>query len=307
VTAPRGIPGDLDPEGLLPRFVAANRWLGHRLEVRGETGSTMDDARRAAEAGAPAGCLCVADAQRQGRGARGRSWSSPGATDLYLSFVLRPAPATWPRLPLTALAAGLGVADAVDQLLGGRRSSVRWPNDVLVTAPGLPAPGGKCAGVLVESVSTGGRVDAVVVGVGLDLNRTAFPGELEGVATSLRLARAARAGAASGGDRGLPSPQAPPFPRGDALLVLTQALEGRLDQLFPGADGTGDPETAGVDALLADLAPRLAYRGQRVAVEAGTRGTLMGLDPDGALRLRADPPGEGMVRVTAGRVRPLPG
>ncbi|HJK99476.1 MAG TPA: hypothetical protein RMF84_19775, partial [Polyangiaceae bacterium LLY-WYZ-14_1] len=43
------------------------------------------------------------------------------------------------------------------------------------------------------------------------------------------------------------------------------------------------------------------------AVEAGTRGTLMGLDPDGALRLRADPPGEGMVRVTAGRVRPLPG
>ena len=63
---------------------------GRSLDVREVTGSTMDDAREAAAAGAADGHVVLADRQESGRGSHGRAWSSPGGEDLYLSIVSRP-------------------------------------------------------------------------------------------------------------------------------------------------------------------------------------------------------------------------
>ena len=61
-------------------------FLLHRYDT---IGSTNDEAKALARAGAPDGTLVWAEEQTAGRGRRGRLWQSPPG-NLYLSLVLRP-------------------------------------------------------------------------------------------------------------------------------------------------------------------------------------------------------------------------
>ncbi len=78
---------------------------------------------------------------------------------LYLSAVLRPALPLADVPPIT-LAIGIAVCDAARAF--GAPAALKWPNDVLVADK-------KLAGVLVETQSQGGRVDSVIVGIGVNL------------------------------------------------------------------------------------------------------------------------------------------
>ncbi len=257
------VPAELEP-GRLSALLRSSRY-GRSLRVLALTGSTNDDARRDAEAGAPDGHVVVADAQRSGRGSRGRSWLSPPGQDLYVSIVARPEVPLSQLSPLT-LAVGLGVADAVQQLLepDARAPEVKWPNDVWLG-------GKKCAGVLVEASSSGERMGPLVIGIGLNVNRTRWPDELAPGATSLRLARGGRA-----------------LDRGAALAALLGAVERWVDRFA--AQG-GEP-------VAAALQHRLALRGRRVRCEA-VEGVLVGVAPSGALRIAAD---DGLRELLAGRL-----
>ena len=88
---------------------------GFRLDYRDTTGSTNDDVREAAAAGAAEGVVIVAGKQDAGRGRRGAAWVSPPGEGLAFSVLLRPREnkALWPRL---SLAAGLAVAEAIERL-----------------------------------------------------------------------------------------------------------------------------------------------------------------------------------------------
>jgi BirA family biotin operon repressor/biotin-[acetyl-CoA-carboxylase] ligase len=119
-------------------------------------GSTNDEARQLAEAGAPHGTTVHADEQSSGRGRLSRHWFSPPG-NLYLSIVLRldlpPA-----RTVEVGFLAGLAVADAVDALLPRQvRAMLKWPNDVLVRD-------GKIAGILLEQAG-----EASILGIGLNV------------------------------------------------------------------------------------------------------------------------------------------
>jgi BirA family transcriptional regulator, biotin operon repressor / biotin---[acetyl-CoA-carboxylase] ligase len=100
---------------------------------------------------------------------------------LYLSALVFPPGAPHRAPPLT-LAAGIAVHDAVNA--HGAGASIKWPNDVL-------ASGKKLAGILTESVTRGARLEAVVIGIGVNVNAAAFPDELAAIATSIRLASGA--------------------------------------------------------------------------------------------------------------------
>ncbi len=107
--------------------------------------------------GAPHGALVWADAQTQGRGRLGRTWSSPPELGLYFSLVLRDLkPQARARLSLLV---GLSVAEALEEQ-SGLRTQIKWPNDIL-------ARGHKIGGILCEGTS-----DRIVAGVGLNLNQT---------------------------------------------------------------------------------------------------------------------------------------
>ena len=82
------------------------------------------------------------------------------------------------------LAIGLALRDAVSQRIAPS-AEIKWPNDLLVN-------GKKLAGVLVESQLQGDRLQALVVGIGLNVASREFPEEIAARATSLALLGAAR-------------------------------------------------------------------------------------------------------------------
>jgi BirA family biotin operon repressor/biotin-[acetyl-CoA-carboxylase] ligase len=154
-----------DPEATPARFGDV-RWLA----VADSTNQyALDQARE----GAADGLVVVADHQRAGRGRLGRTWSAPPGASLLVSVLLRP------ELPpddrhLVVMAAAVAMADAVAATTGVE-AELKWPNDLLVGAR-------KLAGILAEASG-----DAVVVGIGVNLDWPEIPEELAEIATACNL------------------------------------------------------------------------------------------------------------------------
>lgn len=147
-----------------------------------ETGSTNADLLEEARAGAPEQVL-GAEHQTAGRGRLGRSWTAPPGTSLLCSILVRPGAGVDPHLVTTAL--GLAAADAIEEVTG-QRIGIKWPNDLVAGTSAAPDDR-KLAGVLAEANVVGGVVDAVVVGIDINVNwPEVLPEELAGSATSLR-------------------------------------------------------------------------------------------------------------------------
>jgi biotin-[acetyl-CoA-carboxylase] ligase BirA-like protein len=155
------------------------RWLGRNVFFSREVGSTNEWAKELARLGACEGTVVLAETQTAGHGRLGREWHSP-VGGLWFSVILRPQfkPAESARL---VFAAGLAVAETLREQYG-LKVETNWPNDVLVD-------GRKICGVLTEMNSVGGKVNFVVVGVGVNVNfdvGKVFPEELQETATSLK-------------------------------------------------------------------------------------------------------------------------
>jgi BirA family biotin operon repressor/biotin-[acetyl-CoA-carboxylase] ligase len=138
--------------------------------------STNDRGLRWLREGASHGAVVTADAQRAGRGRRGRSWFSPPGRSLYASLLLRPGPIRPPeRFGALGLAVGVGLREGLPSL---REPVVlKWPNDLKVA-------GRKLGGILCEARWVGERPE-VVVGFGINVHAQEFPASLRGRATCL--------------------------------------------------------------------------------------------------------------------------
>ena len=256
-------------------LLATTRY-GRSLEVLERTGSTNDDAKERASRGAVDGHTIVADAQDAGRGSRGRSWVSPPGEDLYVSIVAR-VPVALAQLPPLTLAVGLAVADTVDASLGATRARVKWPNDVWVDER-------KIAGILIEGASTGHHLESVVIGIGLNVNRRAFPDGLDTPPTSLALSGGAHDASQQSGEGHLVRR----IDRNQVLATLLGAVERWVDRFV----------AHGVDPIVNALDQRLALRNERVSCD-GRFGILTGVSRTGALRLRTD---HGLEDLFSGRI-----
>lgn len=162
-----------------------NEWrslveLGLGISVRWHTSvpSTMDIAASLAAHGAHHGVIVGADEQTSGRGRRGASWASPRGAGLYFSFIARPnklGPVS--TLPLLTLAAGVAVRDGV-AAASGLVADLKWPNDLMIGRR-------KLAGILAEGLAIGSSDQAVVIGVGVNIQPAAYPPEVSARATSI--------------------------------------------------------------------------------------------------------------------------
>lgn len=246
----------------------ATRWLGRAYEWHPVCESTSNLVAARARAGAPAGLVIAADAQTVGRGRLGRSWHSPAGESLYVSLLLRPDRPAAEVPPLTLLA-GAAIANAIAPL--GVAPRLKWPNDVqLVDGGGRRR---KLAGVLTEMASAGERVEHVVVGIGINVNNTAFPSELADRATSLRAALGR------------------PIDRAGVLAAVLASFESLYEEF----------ERTGPAVAVAAFTGYAALP-QRCRVDDRLEGLAVGVDPDGALRLRDD---SGQIhRVISGEVQP---
>lgn len=107
------------------------------------------------------GFVCIAEAQKQGKGRQGKNWFSPFGANIYLSMKWG-FPLGFQSLSGLSLAVGVAVLRVVDNLVK-ERTSLKWPNDIYIA-------GKKAAGVLIEvSGNPDGSCDAIV-GVGVNLN-----------------------------------------------------------------------------------------------------------------------------------------
>jgi BirA family transcriptional regulator, biotin operon repressor / biotin---[acetyl-CoA-carboxylase] ligase len=242
--------------------------------------STNDVAARLADAGAPEGTWVIADAQTAGRGRRGRTWLSPEGAGLYLSVIFRP-PTTGSAsavrhddraTPLLTLMAGVAVANGV-RAATGLAPTLKWPNDVVIEPGRRTAPGRfrKLAGILAEASATGGELESVIVGIGVNLTPAAYPPDVAARATSIE------------GELGRPV---------DRALVLVEVLcalaEGRRMLL----DGR-QPELLRAWRALAPSS--IGRRVRWMVGDRQTSGITEGIDERGALLVRTDAHVEHMI------------
>ena len=215
-------------------------------------GSTNDEALAWASQGAPDFSLILADEQTNGRGRMNRKWFTPPRSALAMSLILRPT--TIERAHPTRTTGLLALSLAESLLKLGLVPQIKWPNDVLLT-------GRKVAGILVETIWMGEDLDALILGMGVNvLNMSVPPAEqLLFPATSIE------------------TELGHPIERTELLRdVLARVLDWR--------------PKLGTDVFLKSWEGSLAFRGQQVQVQGGSEkpimGELLGLETDGSLRLR---------------------
>ena len=245
--------------------------VGRKLFVYGEVGSTNDVlARLFREGAAGDGTVVIADSQTAGRGRLGRKWASPGGRNLYLSVLFRPdAPAR-----AAAVFTFLGSL-ALESVFSdyGVGVSIKWPNDIL-------AGGKKMAGVLAEMGCSRGKVDYLIMGVGVNLNLSDgfVRREMKDVSD-----RVASLSTLLGGD----------VDREEFAARLIDALDG-FYRVF---------SESGPGAVTALWSEKWGFVGREISIDAGgeiLRGTVERVDENGFLCLRVA--GGGLEKVVAGDV-----
>jgi BirA family biotin operon repressor/biotin-[acetyl-CoA-carboxylase] ligase len=258
VTRMAGTDASRSPGSVPTERLAATRF---RVDWVPTTGSTNADLLVAAAAGAPDGAVVVTDHQTAGRGRRGRTWEAPPGASLLMSVLLRPDISPERASALTA-AMGLAARQACLSV-AGVRAGLKWPNDLVAATT---AGERKLGGILAESRVVADRVEAVVVGLGLNVTwPEPLPEELAGIAVALNHLR----------------PEAEDIDRADLVVTILTDLEGRLRSIERG-------DAAAVWAAWRD---RTATLGRDVRVETAD-GTITGRAEDvtdlGRLVLRLD-------------------
>lgn len=260
------------PDLLLPEMVAPllrGTIFDSNIHHYYRAGSTNTIALEAAAAGAPEGTVFLAEQQTAGRGRGSNTWHSAESVGIYCSVVLRPHLPPSDVLVLT-LAAGLAVRSAIQEIDSQISPDLKWPNDLLLH-------GKKVCGILTEMVSETTRVRHIVVGIGINVNHTEFPAELEPIATSLRMATGSE------------------WSRIELCAALLKSLDREYKDLLRG------PE-AHADILRRFEQHSSSACGREIFIEENPelRGTTEGLDDRGFLRIRTR---AGVQPVYSGTVR----
>lgn len=135
--------------------------LQFRIEHLEKATSTNTLLLDRAREGAPEGLVIVAAHQTAGRGKPGRQWLSPAAKNLLCSVLLRP-PLNTAQAPMLTQIACRAVAKVLKEKYD-IASEFKRPNDIMVGPL-------KICGTLVEAISSPTKLEAVVIGIGLNVN-----------------------------------------------------------------------------------------------------------------------------------------
>jgi BirA family transcriptional regulator, biotin operon repressor / biotin---[acetyl-CoA-carboxylase] ligase len=262
----RSVPDLLLPEILRPllRGTVFAAHVHHFYKI----GSTNTAAMAAGAEGAPEGNVFLAEEQTAGRGRGANSWQSPRSTGIYCSAVLRPKLPPSEVLTLS-LAAGLAIQAAIRQVDRRVNVDLKWPNDLLIE-------GRKVCGILTEMNAEATRVRYIVVGIGINVNQSSFPKDLN--ATSLRIATGSE------------------WSRVELVAALLKSLDSEYRNLIE------DPDAR--ESILARFAENSSWvLGKKVRIEengSAFEGTTEGLDGRGFLQVRTP---HGLQTVLSGTVR----
>lgn len=257
------------------------------IRVYETIGSTNREALAWAKTGAPDLALVTADEQTAGYGRRGSKWYTPKGEALAFSIILnppfsvsQPPDSDMPGINQLSRLTTLGALAVTETLREeyNLNAKIKWPNDVLVN-------GCKIAGILAEAQWLGEILNATVIGIGVNVRKGSVP---VGV--------------------GLDTPAncienlvGKPVDRAALLRKILENLIFWRQRIF-------------TDRFLRKWENQLAYLGELIAFtrEAGSGGDenfpaeVLGLEPDGSLRIRTKDGSikalnESAYRITPGR------
>ena len=120
----------------------------------------------------------VAKEQLKGRGQRGTSWNAKPGQNLTFSVLLPQPTVSLSHQFLLSAAVATSMIRAL-RLLNIPKLKLKWPNDIM-------SANYKIGGILIENIVSEGVLSASILGVGLNMNQTNFPGLP--AASSLKLA-----------------------------------------------------------------------------------------------------------------------
>ena len=120
--------------------------------------------------------LVTANHQTAGKGRLGRKWEDDSSSLLF-SILLKDNLED-KNISLLSLLSGECLFQTLKDY--GIDSKIKWPNDVLINDK-------KCAGILLESIFEE-RLEALIIGIGININNKSFNDEIKNKAISLYLA-----------------------------------------------------------------------------------------------------------------------
>lgn len=225
-----------------------------------EIDSTNLEARRLAEEGQTGPVWISADAQTVGKGRRGREWVSKTGNLYCTGLYLHPEDlASAARLSFVA---AIALAETLEQYIDPDLISIKWPNDVLVD-------GKKIAGILLESGTSG---DKLWIAIGMGVNLMHHPENTERPATHLlehiKIEQ-------------MTGPE-PIFTGNRPVLATLAARFDHWRDIYL---------TSGFADIKKAWAERAMGLGETVTARLSNReivGLAMGLDDDGALRMKLE-------------------
>jgi BirA family biotin operon repressor/biotin-[acetyl-CoA-carboxylase] ligase len=131
------------------------------IRVFESIGSTNDEALNWAEHGAPDGALVFADHQSSGRGRLNRNWLTERGSALAFSLIIRPGEEEKLVIARFSALGAVAICDCLMQAFS-LPAEIKWPNDVLINRK-------KASGILTETTWSGEQIQAVVIGIGINV------------------------------------------------------------------------------------------------------------------------------------------
>ena len=115
--------------------------------------------------------------QTKGRGQRGNRWSSQPGENLTFSLVVKDFRIKANEQSAISQTTALSLTDLLSR--HEIKARIKWPNDIY-------AGDEKICGILIENSLKGSEIDWSIIGIGLNVNQTAFPEDLPNP-TSMKL------------------------------------------------------------------------------------------------------------------------
>lgn len=230
------------------------------------TPSTMQEARHwiQSQPDLPRGAVVIADEQTAGRGRGHNTWQTPSGQAIAMSLIFK---ADIPPEALPMLS-GVAIVECLRALLPDpAKVALKWPNDVLIE-------GRKVAGILGEALWSGDKLQASILGIGLNVTVDFSGSSLSAKATSL--------------SDHLPEAQEDAGFRVRLMVNLLNSLDQWRDQLLSELIGGAQ---LGETALWRAWRANLSSLGQQISLRAENatfQGLALDVGADGALILRLE-------------------
>lgn len=213
------------------------------------TTSTNDEAR---DVRYRHGDVVWAERQTAGRGQRGHTWHSPEGENLTFSVVLEPRFLPVGEQFMLCEAVALALVDTFADY--GIDTRIKWTNDIY-------AGDRKLVGMLIEHSYAGANLSRTIVGIGINVNQTAFDPALPNPVSMAQLAGR-------------------PFDRAEVLDTFLNRCRDRYATLERGENRMLQTDYRNRMYRLGERRPYLLPDGTRI------EGAIEGVRPSGELLLR---------------------